>query len=54
MSIHGDIVAATRSIFNSATCFIVELHKLAFIFVRLHSERSYLRIFDIGRIKCSA
>ena len=54
MGVHGDIVAAPHGIFDSTTCFIVELHKLAFIFVRLHGERSYLRIFDIGRIKCGA
>ncbi len=52
MRIQGDIFAAPRSIFDSAPRFIVELHKLAFISVCLHSKRSYLQIFDIGCIKC--
>ena len=48
MSVHGDIFAAPRSIFDGATRFIVELHSFAFISIRLRSKHSYLRIFDIG------
>jgi hypothetical protein len=48
MRVQSDSFPAPRIMFNSATCLIIEFHKVTYIFVCLQRERSNLRIVGIG------